>query len=54
MTEITNLLARFIEQLRGERSCADTGAVGLHDAIHIADLIGADTQTSAGTCTDGV
>ena len=54
MTEVTDELASLVEQLSGERTGTDTGAVGLHDAIDLANLVGTNAQTGAGTCTDGV
>ena len=54
MTEVTDALARLIEQLGGERTGTDTGTVGLHDTKHFANLVGTDAQTGAGACTDGV
>ena len=54
MTEVTNLGTRFVEEFCGERTGTNTCAVGLHDTIYVANLIGADTQTCAGTSTNGV
>ena len=54
MAQVTDELARLIEQLGGEGTGTDTGAVGLHDAIDLANLIGANAQTGASTCTDGI
>ena len=54
MTEVTNLLASLIEQLCGERTSTYTCAVGLHDAKDLANLVRTDTQTCAGTRTNGV
>ena len=54
MAQVTDALARLIEQLGGERTGTDTGTVGLHDAIDLANLVGTNAQTGAGSCTDGV
>ena len=54
MTEVTDALARLVEQLGGEGTGTDTGTVGLHDAIDLANLVGTNAQTGAGTSTDGV
>ena len=54
MAKVTDALARLVEQFGGEWTGTDTGAVGLHDAIDLANLIGANAQTGAGSCTDGV
>ena len=54
MAQVTDALARLVEQLGGEGTGTDTGAVGLHDAIDLANLVGTDAQTGAGSCTDGV
>ena len=54
MTEVTDELASLVEQLGGERTGTDTGAIGLHDAIDLANLVGTDAQSCAGTCTDGI
>ena len=54
MTQVADGLARLIEQLRGERTSADTGAVSLHDTKDIADLIRTDAKTRASAGTDGI
>ena len=54
MAEVTDALARLVEQLGGEWTGTDTGAVGLHDAIDLANLVGTNAQTGASACTDGV
>ena len=54
MTQVANLLARLVEQLGGERTCANTRAVSLHDAKHLANLVRTNAQTRAGTSTNGV
>ena len=54
MAEVTDALARLVEQLGGEGTGTDTGAVGLHDAIDLANLVGTNAQTGAGSGTDGV
>ena len=54
VTQVTNEFARLVEQLGGERTRTDTGAVGLHDAINLANLVGSDAQSCAGSRTDGV
>ena len=54
MTEVTDALARLVAQLGGEGTGTDTGAVGLHDAIDLANLVGTNAQTGAGSCTDGI
>ena len=54
MAEVSDRLTRFIEEFCGEWTCADTGAVGFHDTIDVANLVGTDAKTCAGTCADGV
>ena len=54
MAEVTDLLASLVEQLCGERTCSDTGAVGFHNTIHLSYFIRTDTQTCAGSCTNRV
>ena len=54
MTEVADLLARLVKELRGEGTGTHTGAVGLHDTVDIANLVRTDAQTGAGTGTDGV
>ena len=54
MTDVAHLLAGFIEQFCGEWTSTHTCAVCLDDTEHIANLIRTNTQTDAGTCTDGV
>ena len=54
MAQVTDALARLVEQLGGEWTGTDTGAVGLHDAIDLANLVGTNAQTGASTGTDGV
>ena len=54
MAQVTDALAGLVEQLGGEWTGTDTGAVGLHDAIDLANLVGTNAQTGAGSCTDGV
>ena len=54
MTQVAYQLTRLVEKLGGERSGTYTGAVGLHDAIHLANLVGSDAQSGASAGTDGV
>ena len=54
MTQVTNLLASLIEELCGERTGTNTGAVSLHNAEYLANLVRTDTQTGASTCTDSI
>ena len=54
MAQVTDALARLVEQLGGEWTGTDTGTVGLHDTIDLANLVGTNAQTGAGACTDGV
>ena len=54
MSERTNLLTRFVKQLRGERPGTDAGTIGLEDAIHLANLVGSHAQARAGTGANGV
>ena len=54
MTQVTDELARLVEQLGGERTSTDAGAVCLHDAEYLTNLVGTDAQTRAGTSTDGI
>ncbi|KAG0927778.1 hypothetical protein G6F31_017929 [Rhizopus arrhizus] len=49
---VTDALADFVVQFGRERAAADAGGVGLGDAQHVVDRIGADAGT--GQCaTDG-
>ena len=54
VTEVANGLSCLVKQLRGEWTGTDTGAVGLHDAEHLTNLIRTDAQTGAGSGADGV
>ena len=54
MAQVTDALARLVEQLRGERAGADAGAICLHDAIDLPYPVRPDAQTRAGSGTDGV
>ena len=54
MTEFTDLGTCLVEELCREWTCTDTGTVSLHDTINITDAVRTDTQTDAGTRTDGI
>ena len=54
MAKVADALASLIEEFRGERSCTNASAVGFHDAIDVADFVGANAKTCASTRTDGV
>ena len=54
MTQLTYECACLVKQFGGERAGSHACAIGFHDAIHIANLVGAHAETCAGTRTDGV
>ena len=54
MTDVAELLARLVEELRGERTAAHTGAVGLEDAVDLADAVGGDAQAGADSGADRI
>ena len=54
VAKVANLLARLVEELCGERTSTHTCAVSLHDAEHLANLVGTNAQARAGTSADGV
>ena len=49
-----NLGTSLIEELCWEWTCTYASTVSLHDTIDIADTVRTDTQTDAGTRTDGI
>ena len=54
MAQVTNLLACLVKQLCRERTGADACAVCFHDTEDIANLVGTDTKTGAGSSTNGI
>lgn len=50
----TDLVARLVEELGGERTGTYACTIGLEDAIDISNLTRSHAQTRAGTRTDGV
>ena len=54
MTQRAELLTRFVEELRGEGTRTDTGAVSLEYPVDLADLSWSDTETCSAACADCV
>ena len=54
MTQRAELFARFVEELRGEGTRTDTGAVSLEDPVNLADLSWSDAETRTAACADCV
>ena len=54
VSERTNLVARLVEELGGERTSPHTRAISLEDTIDIANLARSHTQTRAGARTNSV
>ena len=54
VTDIAQLLARLVEQLGGERTATYASAICLEDTLHITNPVGSNTQTSTGTCANGI
>ena len=54
MTELADGGTCLVEQLCRERTGTNASAVGLHDAIDLANAIRTNTKTGASSGTDGV
>ena len=54
MAQITYQFACLVKQLCWEWSGTYTRTVSLHDTIDFANLVGTNTQTGTGSCTNSI
>ena len=54
MANGADLRTGLVKQLRGERTCANTGAICLEDTIHLSHFARSDSETCTSTRTNGI